>query len=472
MSVARRRRWDVGLVGTLALLALGLTYADALLLTAAAVPLGYVVVGALSSLPADASLAVERDFEPSRPGPGERVTVTLTVRNDGDATLPDVRIVDGVPDAFTVVSGSPRAALSLRPGATATLGYDVVATRGDHDFSDPLVRVRTLPGTHLLTERFPASGEATLACHGLVTDPPAVDSLARAGSMQTSAGGEGLEFHSTREYRPGDAISRVDWRRFARTDELSTVKFVEERTARVTLVVDARPTSRAASRPGFPTGSELAAYAAERTYAALVAAGHVASVTALGLDGTAVDDAVTVGPDGLPWVGAGVASGTGARATALFGAARRAGDDADSAANDGDATDGPDSSADGETVSAALAADGAGRESRPPRTPSDPALLVERLRTHLSSDAGVVLFSPLLDDYPADAARELAAYGYDVLVLSPDVVGDATPGQTLTGVRRRLRLAGLDGPSVTTADWDPETPLDLTLERTLPRFLS
>lgn len=457
MTVRRDRRWNVGLAGTLLLVAVGLVYADPLLVTAALVPLAYVVFGALSSLPTEADLSVERRFEPSTPAPGEHVTVSLTVRNTGEVTLPDVRIVDGVPDELAVTAGSPRGSLSVRPGSEATVAYDVVATRGDHTFDDPLVRVRTLAATHVLTDRLTPTGATTLTCRGLVRETPLTTATTRVGTRSRPTGGEGLEFHSTREYRSGDPISRLDWRHYAKRGELTTVNFTEERAATVALVVDGRAVSRVSSRPGFPTGTELCAYAAERTFVGLRASGHDVRVTALGLDDVDLPESVTVDADGLPWVTprGRTAGGVSAQATALFEAVRTAGD---ATSRGHRPTTGATVSRDEVRTEAVAAADGGGPT-------------VSRLAARLPAEANVVLFSPLLDDAPASLATALTRRGYDVLTVSPNVVGDTTPGQSLAGIQRRVRLSRLDDTGVTVADWDPADPLELLLKRTLPRFL-
>jgi hypothetical protein len=161
-------------------------------------------------------------------------------------------------------------------------------------------------------------------------------------------------------------------------------------------------------------------------------------VTALGLDGDDLAATVPTGPDGLPWVDAGTASGTRAQASAVFEAARTA-----------------------DTSETAVATADGGDSS-----------LVTRLDNHLPRDTSVVLFSPLLDDVPVDVAWGLTIRGYDVLLVSPNVVGGATPGQTLVGIQRRVRLARLQRTSLTGVDWDPTDPLELTLSRCLSRFLS
>ena len=72
--------------------------------------------------------------------------MTVSVTNAGDSVLSDLRIVDGVPTELAVTEGSPRAAVSLRPGATAEFAYTVVAKRGDFAFGDARLVVRSLLG--------------------------------------------------------------------------------------------------------------------------------------------------------------------------------------------------------------------------------------------------------------------------------------------------------------------------------------
>ncbi|MFC7080291.1 DUF58 domain-containing protein [Halorussus caseinilyticus] len=322
MNRERVPRFRGALAGTLLLTTLGLFYAEHRLFAVAVVPLAYVAFGALSSLSGADEPDIRREFDAARPPPGEEVAVTLTVRNEGESALADVRVVDGVPDELAVVSGSPRAAVALRPGEEATCSYSVVAKRGDYDFDDPAVRVRTASGTDRATTEIPAAGETTLSCSRSVSDPPfGRPSLRRVGTHTTDSGGEGVEFHSTREYRPGDPVSRVDWRRFAKTGDLTTVEFREERAARTVVVVDARPVARTTPSAGYPNGAELCAYAGERLYDALTAANVATSVTAVGLGDGDLPGGLPA--DGLPWA---ASDADGASARLVFEAVGRAAD--------------------------------------------------------------------------------------------------------------------------------------------------
>ncbi|WP_135830440.1 DUF58 domain-containing protein [Halorussus halobius] len=470
MTRTRVRRYRGGLAGTLFLAALGLLYADPRLFAAAVVPLGYVAFGALSSLSDATPPTVERSFEPSSPAPGETVAVTLSVRNDGESALADVRVVDGVPDELAVVSGSPRAAVALRPGESATLSYAVAALPGEYEFEDPAVRVRTVSATDRATLSVAAGGDATLSCARSVAAPPfARATPRRVGTQRTDAGGEGIEFHSTREYRPGDSLSRVDWRRFAKTGDLTTVAFREERSAHAVVVVDARPAARARPSAGYPNGATLCAYAAQRLHEALGGAGVATSVTALGLLDEDVPDALPA--EGLPWADA---DGVGSAELVFEAVAHAADRDAPGDVPD-DGTGGSlggGRASTGSRESAAATADG----GRPGDRPVADDETVRRLLARLPTDAQVVLVSPVLDDRPASLVRGLSARGHRVAVLAPDATGGArdgtgdagdSPGRRVAATRRAARLRALRTAGATVVDWDVDDPLDVALERSL-----
>jgi len=189
------------------------------------------------------SLAVAHRLDTDRAEPGDRVEVTVAVKNTGDETLPDLRLIDDVPAALEVVDGPARTATALRPGATMTFSYTVLARRGEHSFDGITVLARTLSGTierrqDLATERHTFSCTPMLAT--TTTVPLQKLTSQFTGRVETDAAGEGVEFTSVREFRSGDSLSRVDWNRFARDRELATVEFREERKATVVLLLDLR----------------------------------------------------------------------------------------------------------------------------------------------------------------------------------------------------------------------------------------
>jgi uncharacterized repeat protein (TIGR01451 family) len=464
----RVERWGVGLVATLALTAFGLLYANGTLLAAAAIPLTYVLYGTVSRVP-PVDVAVERSFDQPDPRPGETVTVTLTVENTGDSVLPDCRVIDGVPAELAVTDGSPRVCVALSPGDATEWSYTVVAKRGEYEFDDPVVRLRSLAATERLTESVPADGDVGLSCANTVADAPIDDStLPRAGTLPTDSGGSGLEFYATRQYQTGDPMNRLNWRHYAKTGEFVTVQYRRERAVRTVVLVDARRVGRVTARPGYPTGAELCAYAGERLYDALEEAGIATTVAAVGVDGETPSGLVD--PDGLAWVDPAENGHTG-RVRRLFDElqaladrnARPEGlDDVRDRRGERDADGEAAPTGHAEGISPTQSTDGGAPSS------SDD---IRRFLARLPPEAQVVVCSPALDAWPVDLARSLSVRGYPRVVVSPDVTDGDSPGQRVLAERRRHRLTALERSGATTVSWNLDQPIDYALRQSLPYLL-
>ena len=387
---------------------------------------GLVLVGCIgvafaafarAARPPGVELDVERSVSDADPAPGEDVAVTVKIENAGERALTDLRVIDGVPPALAVASGSPRLATALRPGETATLSYEVAAARGRHAFEPALVVARDTSGTAERRTRVQATGETSITC------VPALDTsmgialrnqtIGQPGRVLTDIGGSGVAFHTTREYRPGDPLSRIDWNRKAKTGDLSTVDFREERAAAVVLVVDSREEAYRAPSEDHDSAVERSVGAAGALYPALTGEENPMGIAALA-------------PEEC-WLGPGVGATHRARARELL------------------------------ATHPALA-------PTPPDEPFFPSVRVRRLRRRLPSDAQLVVCSPLCDDYIATLLQRLDAGGHRVSVLSPDPTGEGTPGQRVARAERSVRLSTLRGAGIPVVDWGDE-PLATALAR-------
>jgi len=366
---------------------------------------------------APGGLSVERSVDPAESNPGESVEVTVTVTNERDRPAPDLRVVDSVPEALSVTDGSPRHGTALRAGESATFGYETEAARGVHTFGPAAVIATDLTGS--VEETRLVGSETTVPCRPTLqptTEPvPLRQRAARyAGRVETDTAGTGLEFYATREYRPGDALSRVDWNRRARTGEFSTVEFRSEQAATVMVVVDAREPSYAAPDPDTPHALDRGVAAAGRLYASLTATGNQVGVAAF--------------PSATCWLAPGGGSEHERRARDLL------------------ATH-PDLS------------------PVPGNEPMTVAAGRGRLRRRLSAGTQVLFVSPLCDGRGADLARWLDEYGYPVTVLSPDPTADRTAGHRLARVARGLRLRELRSRGIPVIDWAVDEPVNVALAR-------
>ena len=369
----------------------------------------------------DLDVTLERELSDPTPDPGDEVTVTLRVRNDGDGTLPDLRVVDGVPAALAT-EGPARIGTALRPGRTATLRYEVTAVRGAHEWDPVHVLARNPSGSRERDGRIEAGGTTTMRCtpelEASASLPLRGLTTVYSGRVPTDVGGSGLEFHSTREYRHGDPAKRVNWARYARTGELSTLELREERAATVVVCIDAREEAYLAPDPESANAVERSVEAATQAVPALLDSGDRVGVAAFG--------------PGDCWLAPGVGDEHALRVRELL------------------------------ATHPALAP-----------TPSDERFLattwIRRFRRWLPADAQVLFCTPLPDDYAVTVARRLDAYGHAVTVVSPDPTADDSPGRRLARVERANRVSRLRAAGVRVLDWGDE-PLATELERASARW--
>ncbi|XVH30531.1 DUF58 domain-containing protein [Haloferacaceae archaeon DSL9] len=419
MTSFETNRWH-GIEGlTLLAVALGVLVEQPALVLVGALGVGYAAFARLGDAP-EPSITIARELDDDAPEPGDEVTVSVTVTNDGAAPLFDLRFVDGVPPALEVVDGTARLGTALRPGESATVSYTVVAVRGTHRW-DPASAITRAPSG--ARERAPdVEAETDLRCL------PSLDAGADlplrglttpyTGRVATDVGGAGIEFHSTREYRRGDPVRRIDWKKRARTGELATLNLREERAATVVLVVDSREEAYRAPDESGRNAVERSVDAAMRLFTALEGGGDRVGIAAV----SGVDC----------WLAPTVGNEHRVRAREVF------------------------------ATHPALAATHAGE-------PLYPTIWLRRLRRRLPNDAQILFFSPLCDDYAARLARRLDAHGHLVTVVSPDPTAVDTPGHRLARVERTNRLRGLRRAGLRVVDWGDD-PLSTTVAATKRRW--
>ncbi|UOO96192.1 DUF58 domain-containing protein [Halococcus dombrowskii] len=372
---------------------------------------GIVFAGfARAAQPPTVDLSIERSVSDAEPASEQEVTVTVTIENTGDSFLSDLRIIDGVPPALAVESGSPRLATALRPGETTTFSYDVSAARGRHAFEPAFAIARDASGAVERRHEVVAIDETPITCvpalDAQVTIGLRQQTIGQPGRVLTDIGGSGVAFHTTREYRPGDPLSRIDWNRKAKTGDLSTVDFREERAAAVVLLVDAREGSYRAPDGDRDSAVERSVAASGALYAALTDAENPVGIAALA-------------PESC-WLAPGLGASHRARARELL------------------------------ATHPALA-------PTPPDEPFFPSIRLRRLRRRLPSEAQLVVCSPLCDDYIVGLLQRLDASGHRVTVLSPDPTSDETPGQRVARTERALRLSTLRAAGIPVVDWGAES---------------
>ena len=208
----------------------------------------YSGVWALAQLSMHApSLRIHRDLEHGRVIEGERVHITLTVENRGPR-IPLAAIEELLPEGMSLVDGSCQHLGALPAQDSIRLTYTVQGARGRFDFPGVRVMVWSRFGT--------ASHEAILDCQDTLHATPhrePVDRIAIrprrtrafAGPVKANLGGPGVDYFGCRAYTAGDPVRRINWRAYARRDDLIVNDYEQERIADVSIIVDARAQAHA-----------------------------------------------------------------------------------------------------------------------------------------------------------------------------------------------------------------------------------
>lgn len=435
----RTRRWDSLALAALLLAGLGVIFRSVMMVSFATIPIVFVAYGAWLREP-PLTVDLERTLSPEQPIPGDDVTVELTVTNTGDATISDLRVIDGVPSKLGISEGSPRAGLFLKPDTSETLTYTVTARRGEHAFEPVTLITYTASGTVARRESRPI--ETAMKCRRPIEEFPLGDATSLlVGRKPTDSGGSGVEFYSQREYRPSDARSRIDWRRFAKSGDLSTVEYRQDRAASVHLLIDSRPIAFRSTAPEQPPAIEYSVYGAELCFNALVDENHRVGVGYFPADVTALD------------IGAGSQHRIEARS--LF--------------DDHSALIPPSEESQPNTSHPVPATQNHRREV--PELDVQPSLktkgTTEKLLSKLPGYSEVIMFTPLLDDEPADVVDTFRAHGYETIIVSPDVTGGESVGDRLMAHHRQIRIRALRERNITVVDWNVDDRLSTVLGRVI-----
>jgi uncharacterized repeat protein (TIGR01451 family) len=201
--------------------------------------LGYVVIFHPGKLNLDISRELSKDFINS----GEEVTVSITIKNQGD-DLDEVRFNDILPNGINLVNGETTAFTSIKHDGSFLFEYTVTALRGNYTIDE--IQVRATDHFGMYTQRLHLNIPQTLT---ILPDYEKIRSAqirplrtrGYAGPIPSRQAGSGTAFYGVRDYHSGDPRQWINWRISARQeDRLFSNEFEQERIADVGIILDAR----------------------------------------------------------------------------------------------------------------------------------------------------------------------------------------------------------------------------------------
>jgi uncharacterized repeat protein (TIGR01451 family) len=415
-------RHDIGLVAGIVAVIVGTALGNAAVVLSAVVCFAYMAYGYALGDPT-VTVAVRRRVGTTTPVPGERVAVTLTLRNEGEEPIAGLQAHDGIPEELAVVDGEARLATSLQPGEDVSVTYHLEATPGEHEFRAVDLVVENLAGSALRHSQ--TRLDTPLTCR-LDADrvPLTGQTTPFEGRVPTDAGGSGIEFYATREYTRGDPMNRIDWNRFASTRELTTIDYREHRAAVVVVALDARDEAAIARHPGEDDAVTLGERATVHLVDELMGEHNDVGAARLATEFTMMGDL-----PGVRYLPPATDSLQATRARQVL----------------------------------------LDRDELGGRVDSMEFRKVDEFAASLPEAAQVVFVSPLLDDTSAGAVSRLLAGGHDVTVLVPDILARDTPGSRLDRVLRGQRANRLREGGAAVLRWSPDELLSVALSRPTQR---
>lgn len=225
----------------------------------AALPLVLVLASLALRRPAP-DCVVTHQVSPDRVFEGESLTVTVTVT--ATAAIPLLMLFEPLPRDADLVSGKNRAVMALRPGQAARWSYELrCRVRGVHDLGTVVVQVRDRWGVRAWERR--QLERTRVRVYPRIAP---LRSLPRPAHTQTSIGdyvspaiGEGIEPGEIRQFVPGDRIRQVNWRASLRLGTLYVTQHQRERNADVVLMLDTLAQTGAAPSTTLDLGVRAAA---------------------------------------------------------------------------------------------------------------------------------------------------------------------------------------------------------------------
>jgi len=236
-------------------------------------------------------IRVRRVARPALVSVGEPARVDLQLTNQTERATPRLKLWEPVGDK----GGAPMQLAPLGPGDSVSAAYRVPTTRRGVLRTGPLRAERTdLLGLCSRASWLAGAGEVMVVPERVPLAFPSAGSAGRLGQhLRLKAYGQtGSEFHSQREYTPGDDLRRINWKTTARAGTLIVRETAQEGVQRCVVVLDTF--AEVYDELGF----ERAVVAAASVVASAAEAGVATRLVAPGIDLRGHD----VAPLSLRWL--------------------------------------------------------------------------------------------------------------------------------------------------------------------------
>ncbi len=190
------------------------------------------------------SIRVTREIDKEKVFSGEFVHVKITIQNLSRVNFDFIEIYDAIPSTFELVLGENYILTQLPAKKSVSFSYVLRASiRGVFRIGPTKVIVHDRLGFY--TEEDIREFYTEILVYPSYEDIRRMEALSKKrqigkqfGSHKTKEKGTGDDFHSLRRYYPGDEFKKIDWKAFARKNELMVREYEAEKNIRILVFLD------------------------------------------------------------------------------------------------------------------------------------------------------------------------------------------------------------------------------------------
>lgn len=238
-----RTKKHSGLIAAcLGLLAFGLILLDWVIWVFIASLVLILFISYMLFYPKEINVEIVREISNVKIFENDEAEVTLKIKNKGK-TLSFLEIFDLLPDRIKIGKGSNYALVSLRENEEITIKYTVICPIRGHYQIGPL-HLRMRDYFSFFVEEKIVDDDAKITVIPRVEEIKGFTTRSKVnpfpGLLKTNYAGSGIEFHSIRRYTPGDSYKKINWKAFARWNNVMVNEFEMESTTDVIIILDSR----------------------------------------------------------------------------------------------------------------------------------------------------------------------------------------------------------------------------------------
>jgi uncharacterized protein (DUF58 family) len=207
--------------------------------------LSYLATGVIQA-PGELRLRASRSIDRPSVSANQAVEMRILVENQGHA-LVNLFLDDALQAGMTLLEGVSHQRVSLAAGQAVEWSCRFKAARGLYSWENVYARASDPLGIWDLEQDVPAPGNmiahpAPLSLHPSPLKPR--QTLHTAGQLASRLAGSGTDFWGVREYLPGDTLQRINWRLAARYPrKIFSNEFERQEIADYGFILDARQLS-------------------------------------------------------------------------------------------------------------------------------------------------------------------------------------------------------------------------------------